>query len=244
MSVHKGYEEKSRLGRLLVGRGYLSEAQLDEGLRLQRQSGEKLGEILIQSGWITHRDLNRVLKQQNRYRKAAALVTVVAVPFQPLVSMAATNNAGNASQDLQQAGEMFSNSGFAPLTDEEMSAVQGQGTEELLDRIATVSDMPANAKEGDGSKVDAIENIKLAANIFVPVLNFLDSDLTITGVHYRDNQPRYEIEADGGLKVAMPERIEQIRMDNIRVGNGASMGDIAINNIRFSADSSMTIRTR
>jgi len=244
VSVHKGYEEKSRLGRLLVGRGYLSETQLEEGLRLQRQSGEKLGEILIQAGWITQRDLNRVLKQQSRYRKAAALVTMVAVPFQPLVSMAATNNTGNDAQDLQQAGELYSSGGFAPLTDEEMSAVQGQGAEELLDRIATVSEMPANAEEGDGSKVDAIENIKLAANIFVPVLNFLDSDLTISGVHYRDNQPRYEIEPDGGLKVAMPERIEQIRMDNIRVGSGASMGDIAINNIRFAAGSSMTIHTR
>jgi hypothetical protein len=243
VSVHKGYEEKSRLGRLLVGRGYLSETQLEEGLRLQRQSGDKLGEILIQAGWITQRDLNRVLKQQSRYRKAAALVTVVAVPFQPLVSMAATNNTSNDAQDLQQAGELYSG-GFAPLTDEEMSAVQGQGTEELLDRIATVSEMPASAEEGDGSKVDAIENIKLAANIFVPVLNFLDSDLTITGVHYRDNEPRYEIEPDGGLKVAMPERIEQIRMDNIRVGAGASMGHIAINNIRFAPGSSMTIHTR
>lgn len=244
MSVHKGYEEKSRLGRLLLARGYLSEVQLEEGLRQQRKTGEKLGEVLVHSGWITHKELTRVLKQQSRYRNAAALITMVAVPFQPLVSMAATNTGSNASQDLQQAGEMLGQSGFAPLTDEEMASVQGQGNETLLERIATVSEMPASATEGDGSKVDAIENIKLAANIFVPVLNFLDSDLTISGVHYREGEPKYQIQADGGLKVAMPERIEQIRMDNIRVGSGASMGDVSINNIRFAPGSSMTIRTR
>lgn len=246
MSVRKGYEEKSRLGRLLVGRGYLTETQLEEGLRVQRQSGQKLGEVFINAGWVTERELNKVLKQQSRYRSAAALVTLVAVPFQPMVSFAASGtNATDDVDDAQKASEIYANSGFAPMTDEEMSHVQGQGTQELFDRITTVSEMPAHAEEGDASKVDAIEGLKLATNVFVPVLSFLDSDLTISGVHYREGEPRFTIQSDGGLKLAMPERIEQIRMDNIRVsGGGASMGDVSINNIRFAAGSSMTIHTR
>jgi len=31
VKVHKGFEEKSRLGRLLINRGYISEGQLEAG---------------------------------------------------------------------------------------------------------------------------------------------------------------------------------------------------------------------
>ncbi|MEH6563463.1 MAG: pilus assembly protein PilB, partial [Marinobacter sp.] len=93
MRLRKGFEEKSRLGRLLVNRGYLSEDQLDDGLRLQRDSGKRLGEVFIAAGWITERELGRVLKHQSRYRSAAAMVTMVALPFQPLVTFAASNSA-------------------------------------------------------------------------------------------------------------------------------------------------------
>ncbi|MFO7994188.1 MAG: hypothetical protein R6U69_08525 [Marinobacter sp.] len=50
----------------------------------------------------------------------------------------------------------------------------------------------------------------------MPVLNFLDSDLTITGVHYAHNEPQNKVLSDGGLELAFPERIEQIRIDNTR----------------------------
>ena len=106
MRIRQGFEEKSRLGRLLVGRGYLTEAQLDEGLRVQRESGLRLGEVFIQSGWISEKELSRVLKHQSRYRNAAALVAVVALPFQPLVGFAATNHV-NTSPSSSEAGEMY-----------------------------------------------------------------------------------------------------------------------------------------
>ena len=64
MRIRQGFEEKSRLGRLLVNRGYLSETQLEDGLRLQREAGQRLGEVFIQSGWISEKELNRVLKHQ------------------------------------------------------------------------------------------------------------------------------------------------------------------------------------
>ena len=73
MRIRQGFEEKSRLGRLLINRGYLSEGQVNEGLRLQRESGQRLGEVFIQAGWISEKELHRVLKHQSRYRNAAAL---------------------------------------------------------------------------------------------------------------------------------------------------------------------------
>nr|WP_282562641.1 pilus assembly protein PilB [Marinobacter panjinensis] len=233
---------------MLINRGYLSESQLEEGLRLQHETGQRLGEVFVQSGWITERELHRVLKHQSRYRNAAALVTMAVLPFQPLVSFAAGNNAGE-SRDLSEAGQLYERSGFAPMNDNELAGVTGQGDPSLLDRVATVSAMAGvSDDQGNAGEVepDVIEGLKLTANLFVPVLNFLDSDLTITGVHYRDDEPRYEVLASGGLRMAFPERIEQIRMDNIRVSGtqGPSMGNIAIDNIRFHPDSQMTIYTR
>ncbi|MEP1214914.1 MAG: pilus assembly protein PilB [Marinobacter sp.] len=248
MRIRQGFEEKSRLGRLLINRGYLSESQLEQGLRLQHETGQRLGEVFVQSGWITERELHRVLKHQSRYRNAAALVTMAVLPFQPLVSFAAGNTA-NDSRDLADAGQLYERSGFVPMNDKDLAGVAGQGDQALLDRVARVSAMAGGSDNQSGAgevEPDVIEGLKLTANIFVPVLNFLESDLTITGVHYRDNEPRYTVLANGGLRMAFPERIEQIRMDNIRVSGrqGPSMGNIAIDNIRFHPDSQMTVYTR
>ncbi|KAA1173925.1 pilus assembly protein PilB [Marinobacter salinexigens] len=249
MRIRQGFEERSRLGRLLVNRGYLTETQVEEGLRLQNKTGQRLGEVFIQSGWISQKELDRVLKHQSRYRNAAALVTMVTLPFQPLVSFAASNSA-NASQAFEAGelytGEFHKGSGLSELTDDELAVVSGQGDSKLLARIAGVTAMPSAAAEGQDDQVDAIEGLKLTANVFVPMLNFLDSNLTISGVHFREGEGRYSIRDDGALVLAMPERIDEIRMDNIRViGSAApSLGNVSIHDIRFHPDSRMTIYTR
>lgn len=246
MKHSQGFEEKSRLGRLLVNRGYLSGTQLEEGLQLQRETGQRLGEVFVQSGWITERELHRVLKHQKRYRNAAALVTMVALPFQPMVSFAASNQNGN-DLGAADAGQMISEGGFEPMTDSEMASVSGRGDAALFEQFAQVGSMPGAAQgagDADASDPDAVEALKLASGVFVPVLNFLDSDLSVSGVHYREGVPRVAIRNDGGIDLALPERIEQIRMDNIRVGSGPSMGNVTISDVRFHAGSSMTIHTR
>lgn len=247
MKNHQGFEEKSRLGRLLVNRGYLSDSQLDEGLRLQRETGQRLGEVFVESGWITERELHRVLKHQTRYRNAAALVTMVVLPFQPMISFAASTQSGN-DQGTADAGQMFSEGKFQPLSDEEMADVSGRGGDaRLFEQFAQVSSMPAGAAGEEGASAndpDSMEALELATSIFVPVLNLLDSEMTISGVHYREGVPQFAIRNDGGLELALPERIEQIHMENIRVGSGPSMGNITISDVRFHAGSSMTIYTR
>lgn len=246
MRFRKGFTEKSRLGRLLVNRGYMSEGQVEEGLRRQRESGKRLGEVLIAAGWITERELGRVLKHQSRYRSAAAMFTMVALPFQPLVTFAASNNASTAQ--AAEAGELFDSAGMSPLTEDELSAVAGQG-QMLFDRISLVSSMAGSTESGENDsqpEPDVIEGMKLTASVFFPVLNVLDSDFSISGVHYRKGEPRYAVSEDGAVTMAFPERIEEIRMDNIRVSGGGSpaMGNVSIQDIRFHPDSRMTIHTR
>lgn len=249
MRIRKGSEERSRLGRLLVNRGYLSEGQLEQALLAQRTTGQRLGEVLIASGWVSDKELHRVLKHQARYRNTAALVTMVTLPFQPLVSLASTNtSADNLSVN---AGEVYERGGFASMSEHEMAEVLAQSNVGLLARIAPVAAVPGIASRGAETDLelagrDTAEGIRLAANIFVPVLSFLDSDLTISGVHYREGEPRYSIREDGALRLAFPERIEEIRMDNIRVSGDQSpaMGNVSLHDIRFHPDSQMTIYTR
>ncbi|NLP45989.1 MAG: Flp pilus assembly complex ATPase component TadA, partial [Epulopiscium sp.] len=53
-----------RLGDLLVETGYITEAQLQYVLQIQKNTGEKLGEILIQENMITERQMIEALEFQ------------------------------------------------------------------------------------------------------------------------------------------------------------------------------------
>src|SRR5690606_31684561 len=129
MAIKNEQLVKSRLGRLLINRGYITEAQLDEALQLQASQKIMLGEVLIQKGWISEKELKRTLKHQSRYRYTAAFVALAAAPFQPMLAMAATpmglpvvNNKVEISET--QLGKF---SGMQMLDDEELSGVNAQG---------------------------------------------------------------------------------------------------------------------
>lgn len=53
------------LGRLLVEKGLLSEAELEAALAEQPRSGRRLGEILLEHGWICRPSLTRALAEQS-----------------------------------------------------------------------------------------------------------------------------------------------------------------------------------
>ena len=54
---------RKRIGELLVERGAISAAQLEEGLAHQKQSGQRLGVALIQKGFISEEQLASVLSE-------------------------------------------------------------------------------------------------------------------------------------------------------------------------------------
>lgn len=53
-----------RIGKILVDRGFVTEAQLQEALRRQKESGGRFGEILIEMGALTQDQLNWALGEQ------------------------------------------------------------------------------------------------------------------------------------------------------------------------------------
>ncbi len=57
--------EKALLGQILLRKGLILEAELEQALREQINSKKKLGEILIEQNLISSSELDRVLNEQN-----------------------------------------------------------------------------------------------------------------------------------------------------------------------------------
>lgn len=57
--------DRKRLGEMLLEAGIIDERQLDQALKVQRETGEKLGQILIRLGYITANTLLEFLGRQH-----------------------------------------------------------------------------------------------------------------------------------------------------------------------------------
>ncbi|WP_062267862.1 hypothetical protein [Endozoicomonas arenosclerae] len=75
---------KSRLGQILVTRGYVTEERIQEAVQIQKETGEKLGEILLQKKWVSRWQLRRALSNQTRLRFAASLALALLSPLESI----------------------------------------------------------------------------------------------------------------------------------------------------------------
>ncbi len=57
-------EVYKKIGDMLVDQGLITEAQLKEALEEQRITGEKLGEIIVNKGWMSREEFDRALSVQ------------------------------------------------------------------------------------------------------------------------------------------------------------------------------------
>jgi type IV pilus assembly protein PilB len=55
---------RKRLGDILIARELLTEEQLNQALELQRERGQRLGEIFIEQGWVSEQEVLRALSAQ------------------------------------------------------------------------------------------------------------------------------------------------------------------------------------
>lgn len=53
-----------RLGELLVAKGLITRQQLDEAMRVQQQTGQRLGAVLIDLKYVTEEQIMSTLEQQ------------------------------------------------------------------------------------------------------------------------------------------------------------------------------------
>ena len=264
MSIKNEQLVKSRLGRLLINRGYITEAQLDEALVLQASQSMMLGEVLIQQGWITAKELKRTLKHQSRYRYTAAFVALAAAPFQPMLAMAASPMglpAVNNKVEISQS-EMGKFSGMQMLDDEELSGVNAQGFGAIPGMSTAMNiGQSTNVTAGMQHKIDEEDfeepkDEQIAYEMTDTVLSvvglggiggFIDADITIEGLRHKEGRSQIEILDGGKMKFYMPTEIDRISMENIRVkgdDSGASFGNIYISDSGYHPDSSYTISAK
>ncbi len=56
--------ERKRLGAMLVAAGKITEEVLEEAIRLQEGSGKRLGEVLVENGYVSEMELTQILSNQ------------------------------------------------------------------------------------------------------------------------------------------------------------------------------------
>jgi len=256
---------KSRLGRLLVNRGYITEDQLAEALTLQAKGDSLLGEVLIDNGYISEKDLSRTLKHQKRYRYTAAFVALAAAPFQPMVAMAASPIGAmplpNHKIELS-AIDMGKFGGLQMMDDSELSGVSAQGFGGPIPGVglginfgqqgdAVAAGLHNKYQEDEEYKEQDDEQIaaELSDTVLTmaglgPISNMIEANVTIEGLKYQEGRPQIEILNDGRMKMYMPTEIAKISMEDIRVkGNtsGPTLGSIYMTDIKYDPRSSYTI---
>lgn len=209
--------------------------------------GVKLGEVLVQRGLISERDLSRTLKHQDRYRFAAAFVAMVVTPLQPAVAFASGAAGATIPRAPVSASEQIAQSKFGTmraLGDDELGGVSAQGFVEdfqkLSDRITAVK----SGEYNDADYQEDITQVEMLTHFFLPITNFIESDTKIEGVVYDSSKPIMSVNDDGSVTMGFPTHIDRISMENINVAGATSpsFGSLYISDINFNPDMNITIR--
>ena len=63
--MHATWSDRPLLGSVLVGQGVLGDDDVEEAVRAQSESGERLGEVLVGLGLICRPELDRAIATQS-----------------------------------------------------------------------------------------------------------------------------------------------------------------------------------
>lgn len=244
MASHNQAAAKSRLGLMLLDKGFINQQQLDSALREQAKTGKRLGEIFLDWNMVSERQLRRALKKQSRYRLVAAFVAMMLGP----VSFGAFANSTSTQNVNESRSELNVNDykGLISLDDAALSDVSGQGQNipeglnqafnGILDETQGISD--------DEHDLGIVDNI---ATVLNPLSQMLDADVSVKGVKYDSSKPRQTVNDDGSIDMSLPSEIEEIAFRNIRVKGSeehSGFGDIIISGVRFSEHSNIRVQIR
>lgn len=220
--------ERSRLGRLLLEKGIISEEQLNKAIEQQKITGQKLGEVL--TGWnlATQRQITGLLRRQRNLRMATAVATALLGPLQAFAASPVPVTQVTSTQSSARS------EGLKELSEDEMGDVSAQGSlsqDQLLN-------LAQHSKSGDG-----LEVIKDVAKLLNPVLQMLDSETSMKDVVYDPENAKAVVNKDGSVTLRLPSSIGELSFRNIRVAGdteGYSLGSIVIRGIDLRG-SSVTI---
>lgn len=224
--------ERSRLGRLLLEKGIISEEQLNQAIEQQKITGQKLGEVL--TGWnlATQRQITGLLRRQRNLRMATAVATALLGPLQAFAASPVPVTQVTSTQSSARS------EGLKELSEDEMGDVSAQGSlsqDQLLN-------LAQHSKDGDG-----LEVIKDVAKLLNPVLQMLDSETSMKDVVYDPENAKAVVNKDGSVTLRLPSSIGELSFRNIRVAGdtqGYSLGSIVIKGIDLRGSSVTVLANR
>jgi hypothetical protein len=217
-------QQQSRLGQILVKKNLISQEQLSQAISHQNRTGKRLGDILTDWNLISHQHVQNALGVQRKLRIAASIVTAMLAPLHAYASTPVPHAVITQNDAVQQPA-----SKMVAMSEADLDGVSAQGLNEQL--LEIVSDA--------GKTKDGAEVLGTIAKVFNPLLGFLNSDTTISGVVYDPARSKAIINPNGSITLPMPVSIAEVRIANIRpvaVGGvgGPSMGTITLSDIRFN----------
>jgi len=256
-------QHNSRLGRVLINKGQLSEAQLEIALVEQANTGVRLGEVLVAHGWITDAQLQRALKRQSLLRKAGAIATAVCAPLHATAGFAASV-VSQPIVPLQRGGitEQVTAlpSGLVALTDEEMSGAAAQGPFDVsslpmmdigFDGAGAGLRHKFNDEDEDNQQSDEQVAYELMDSVttvmgFGPLSSAIEADISMEGFRRFEGVPTISLLEDGGVRFYTGFQADRINIENIRVKGSEgpeTFGSIYMTDVEFAPGSNYTIRS-
>ena len=255
-------QNNSRLGRVLINKGQLTELQLDQALIEQGKTGVRLGEVLLANGWITNAQLDRALKRQYLLRKVGAIATAVCAPLHAASGMAATVvtkpvmpvSRVNLSEQVASLP-----SGLVALSDEQMSDASAQGPYSLSsipfmsyghDAVGAGLRHKYDEDEEDQQQNEEQVAYELMDTVTTvlgigPLSSGIEADISMEGFRRFEGVPTISLLEDGGVRFYTGFQADRINMENIRVKGSdspATFGSIYMTDVEFAPGSNYTIR--
>lgn len=112
-----GYEQ-TLLGELLMRRGHVRRARIEQALRIQKTTRQRLGEVLVGRGWLSEEHLQGALRLQRRLRRALGVVSLAGLPM-----------LGWADEGACRCVPLAGSVGLATLDEQEMREASATGLE-------------------------------------------------------------------------------------------------------------------
>ena len=255
-------QNNSRLGRVLINKGQLTEMQLDQALVEQGETGKRLGEVLLANGWITHAQLNTALKRQSLLRKVGAIATAVCAPLHAASGFAATVVTKPVVPVSRiNVSEQVANlpSGLVALSDEQMSDASAQGPYSLNsmpllnfghDAVGAGLRHKYNEEDEDQQQSDEQVAYELMDTVTTvlgigPLSSGIEADISMEGFRRFEGVPAISLLDDGGVRFYTGFQVDRINMENIRVKGSdgpETFGSIYMTDVEFAPGSNYTIR--
>lgn len=211
--------DKSRLGQLLVKRQLITEEQLERAIARQRETGQRLGEILAEWNAITHQHMQDVLRTQRNLRLAGAIAAALLGPLRAVAAVPAPVVPVVAPVPQTQSED---HSGMQLLTESDLEDVSAQGLTNALVQ---------NLRSGGNDGVKVVGDL---AKLMNPLLGMFDADVSMKDVVYDAANATATMNKDGSITLRLPSSIGELNFDHIRVHgatSGPSFGSISLHHI-------------